>query len=349
MKKLFYIFFMLMFVTSCTNTEKNNQEPIVDIAQNSIESSTGDTNLESDSWIIDDSETVKSDEDLWKVLSMEEQYCKSKWGKIAFVDETNVCFVTDDIGLLKCDVNIFYLDKCRDKSAKIKNWIVVDADKTVVKTVKKVENTNEKEVLSTGNEKNKSNVIVENPIKETTAIVQKNLWSGFIFKEDGTSKYLYLGDKLITQFDKNWKILMWLNNWDIYPFNIYLDKTDKEPSKIINVNILNKSFTESKTKFASEKTNTWIVETNSWTTKITTTGSTDTKTTLYKSKVGLSWTYYISGTNLNIKTSSWEIKTLFSSKDWDLSDFELMLNKQIKVLYYPWDSKILEEKIIDVK
>jgi post-segregation antitoxin (ccd killing protein) len=179
---------------------------------------------------------------------------------------------------------------------------------------------------------------------------------------------------LIIKFDKNWKILMGLNNWDIYPFNIYVDKTYSEPSKIINVNISTKSFTESKTKFATENTNSWVVEnkslvietnwwydntnswtikTDSWTTKIIDSNvikkSSEIKISSVKSQIWLSGTYYISGSNLNIKTSSWEIKTLYSYKDADLYDFVLLKNKQIKVSYYPLNSKVLEEKIIDVK
>ena len=55
-----------------------------------------------------------------KVKPIEEQYCVSKWGKVLDLKDKKICFITDEIWLLKCDINIFYLDKCREKSEKEK-------------------------------------------------------------------------------------------------------------------------------------------------------------------------------------------------------------------------------------
>lgn len=79
-----------------------------------------------------DSETFTwSSDDIWKIikkeiLSIEEQYCLSKWGKVVLHEGKKICYTTDLKWLLKCDVDLFYNEQCRDKFSIIENGIVVD-------------------------------------------------------------------------------------------------------------------------------------------------------------------------------------------------------------------------------
>jgi hypothetical protein len=48
MKKLLSIFFMVIFLISCTNIKNNNDSVIIDNTQDFIENSTGDTSMETE-------------------------------------------------------------------------------------------------------------------------------------------------------------------------------------------------------------------------------------------------------------------------------------------------------------
>lgn len=378
MKKLFLVFIFTIFFVSCSfnnNKSENdtNQDQlgsgvveestwiidnsgVLDGSGNILDDETGSWNNEnSDSSLLD-----KSDIN----LTIEEQYCKSKGWKTESVGDRKVCFITDEIWLLKCDVNVFYQDMCRDKSVKLENWVIVDFVKPVVKVIQNTEVKNIKKdvnVIQNQNVKDidKDEWIDKSNDEKKLFVSQINLWTGFVFKQDDTSKYLYLWEKLIVKIDSSWKILMWLNNWNIYPFNIYFDKSDIDPSKVINVDISNASFTEKVLK-TEVITSTWNLtkneDSNTWTIdKNTSTKSSNNSalSPILKSSTWLTWTYYMTNTSLKVQTSSWETITLFSSKDVgtgsiDIDDFELMVNKQVKVFYYPWDSKVRQEKIIDL-
>ncbi|MDD2871548.1 MAG: hypothetical protein PHS49_06165 [Candidatus Gracilibacteria bacterium] len=378
MKKLFLVFIFTIFFVSCSfnnNKSENdtNQDQLVsgvveestgiidnsgvlDGSGNILDDETGSGNNEnSDSSLLD-----KSDIN----LTIEEQYCKSKGGKTESVGDRKVCFITDEIGLLKCDVNVFYQDMCRDKSVKLENGVIVDFVKPVVKVIQNTEVKNIKKDVNVIQNQNVKDIDKDQGIDKSNDekklfVSQINLGTGFVFKQDDTSKYLYLGEKLIVKIDSSGKILMGLNNGNIYPFNIYFDKSDIDPSKVINVDISNASFTEKVLKTEvitstgnltkNEDSNTGTIDKNT----STKSSNNSALSPILKSSTGLTGTYYMTNTSLKVQTSSGETITLFSSKDVgtgsiDIDDFELMVNKQVKVFYYPGNSKVRQEKIIDL-
>lgn len=362
MKKLVIIFILPFFLGSCMldnikylsnkftdNNKKISLESAKDI-NNSLQNDTSSwitDEEESETWSVEKSETWSVD-DGSKVLSIEEQYCKSKWWKVG----DSICYVTDDIWLLKCNVNVFYLDMCRDKSAKIEDWVVVSipsmAKKNKINSISESIKKDENKLL----EKNLSDVIVdtkkvenidkkiENISKEdvTKYIVEKKLWNWFIFKEDDNNKYLFLNSKLITKLSKSSKIMM--NSSDdekVISFNIYSNKSDSSPSKTLYIDMESESLTEKN-----------IDKTSTQTGDIASTTKTESDTTsMTNSKSWKSWTYFISGWDLKIKTVDWDIKTIFSAQgSSNIYDYDLMVNKQIKVYYNSWSQK--EEKIINL-
>ncbi len=352
MKKLFLTTFLLLFLTSCLwslEKIKKTEEDLFIETDNKVFSETSDVLDESYTWVLDDS-SIEEEElnnqlnlnEESKVISIEEQYCKSKWWKVDIIDNKKICFATDDIGLLKCEIGIYYLDKCRDKTAIIEKWIIVS-----LPNVKKVVKSNETVIISElKNDNNLEKQDIETKIEDQKT---KNLWNWFLFKEDNNNKYLYLQDKLITKLDKTWKLLMSTNSGNIFAFNIYSNMTDPEPIKIINVDISNKSFTESIIKVVvPEKTNSWVTEdilkdTNNWDNNVD-----SSLESISKQKSWKSWIYYINDWKLWLENSDWEKKSLFWDNSVDIYNYELMLNKQVKIFYYVWEDKKQEEKIIDI-
>lgn len=350
-KKTFILLTLLFFLSSCISrnqlntdikTNNNNQDDIlINNTWSNQDWNNQDFEIDLENKVLEEdisntwSENLNAEinlEKLTKVESIEEQYCKSKWWKIIEIDEKNICFTTDNIWLLKCEIWVFYMDKCRDKSAIIKDWIVIDYYKP-------------------------KPIVQEKIIENTWSIkddnkneLEKDLWNGFIFKEDNDSKYLYFNNELIIKINNKWKILMWLKNGDIYPFNIYYNKLDKEPWKIINVNVLNWFFTEQILK--EEINNEILIEfTKTWSTydnqKID-------DNNILKESVWTTGIYYMTKNELNLKLKDWwKIITIFPNSDtWTwiikLQDYELLINKQVKIFYFSWTWNILEEKIIDL-
>lgn len=353
MQKLVYVFILMFLVSSCLPNFGLKSKNVSKVASWGVLELTSTWDLdemdeESDlTWALNDetSSWVSQDNpENTKVLSMEAQYCKAKWWKVEILNEKETCFITDEIWLLKCDVSVFYLDKCRDKSAIIKDGVVVSLPKRemVIDWVK----------TWTSSVSLQSNNILLNKQEEKKNYTETNLWSWFTFRVDDTYKYLYLWDKLITKVEKSGKIMMWLNNWDIYPFDVYVDKTDAKPTKIVNVNIINKTFTEKSTWFVSlVKTSSWTaIENNSFSSTKEPEKNTavDTKPTITsKTQVWLTWTYYMSWQDLVVKTSSWTVKTIFSWNWWIVVDYELLVNKQVKISYFTTEN-VKSEKIVDL-
>lgn len=357
MKKLVIIFILSFFLGSCTLSNikylsdkftDNNKKISLESAKDIDDSSQNDTS----SWIIeeDNSETWSKDlSETWsvgdstKVLTIEEQYCKSKWWKV----NDSICYVTDDIWLLRCNVNVFYLDMCRDKTAKIEDWVVVSipsmAKKNKINSIsesitkdknKLLENnvSNNNEIVDSKKVENIDNITEDDVPKY---IVEKKLWNWFIFKEDDNNKYLFLNTKLITKLSKSSKIMMNSSGDEkVISFNIYSNKSDSSPSKTLYIDMESESLTEKKVDKTS--TQTGDIE--------TTTKTQVDNTSMINTKSGKSGTYFISGWDLKIKTSSWNVKTIFSWNN--IYDYELMVNKQIKVYYNSWSQK--EEKIINL-
>jgi len=367
MKKALFIFFVI-FVTSCSLPQigwKTSDVPSV--GSGGVLETTSTWNIdwfdlpntqtwlldETNSWDIDDeegfswfldmvsswSEDGMDFENVPKVLSMESQFCKSKWWKVEMIDDLDICFITDEIWLLKCEVWVYYMDKCRDRSAIVKDGIIVSIPKSETKVVTTTKTTNDTSDNSVSTKK----------------YTEINLGNGFSFRIDDNNKYLYLWDKLITKIDVSWKILMWVNNWSIYPFNIYKDKSDWEPTSIINVNILDKSFTEQITWYVSKiTTSTWSLSNEDSTTNTLTTmnekSSNEEKIKTWTTKIEtwLSWTYYIDSWNFYVKTNSWVVRPVFAwTPEQTVYDFELLINKQVKVFYYNWENN-KEDTIIDM-
>ncbi len=133
MKKLFLIIFMLFFMVSC----QWNFGKLKNTLDNSFSGSNGIVELDNQSgselnessentgWNLDENWNELNLDSIAKILTIEEQYCKSKWWKVTSIDNKNICYITDEIGLLKCEVSVFYQDKCRTKSIINKNWIII--------------------------------------------------------------------------------------------------------------------------------------------------------------------------------------------------------------------------------
>ncbi|MDP2090057.1 MAG: hypothetical protein Q8K30_00540 [Candidatus Gracilibacteria bacterium] len=375
MKKLFIVFIITFFLGSCSissvkylsNKLINNEDNLtLDSAsekntrkQSSVNSGSLIENTDIGLEEVEESETDNENEGITKVLSIEEQYCKSKGGKV--IDE--ICYATDEIGLIKCNINVFYLDMCRDKTAKIENGIVVSIPGYAKKTqLNNVANQTVKEEKN--DEKNKIEGEKENKLKydlsesiesedstndkeeSSKFLVEKNIGNGFIFKEDETNKYLFLNNKLITKLDKSSKLLMNSTkaNDKVISFNIYNSKTSSTPSKTLYVDMETNSIIEKNTN--EIPTQTANIDP---TLKL---DSTSTKTqsdseNMINSKTGKSGTYFISGGDLKLKTASGEVKNIFSESGVNIYDYDLMINKQIKV-YYKLSDGEKEDKIINI-
>lgn len=375
MKKLFIVFIITFFLGSCSissvkylsNKLINNEDNLtLDSASEKNtrkQSSVNSWSLieNTDIWLeeVEESETDNENEWITKVLSIEEQYCKSKWWKV--IDE--ICYATDEIWLIKCNINVFYLDMCRDKTAKIENWIVVSIPWYAKKTqLNNVANQTVKEEKN--DEKNKIEWEKENKLKydlsesiesedstndkeeSSKFLVEKNIWNWFIFKEDETNKYLFLNNKLITKLDKSSKLLMNSTkaNDKVISFNIYNSKTSSTPSKTLYVDMETNSIIEKNTN--EIPTQTANIDP---TLKL---DSTSTKTqsdseNMINSKTWKSGTYFISWGDLKLKTASWEVKNIFSESWVNIYDYDLMINKQIKV-YYKLSDWEKEDKIINI-
>ncbi len=368
MRKLVILFIIPFFLASCSLSNVqylyNKFWTNDNLSQKSANDKNKTTKNKTDSWMLDEeTETWSEDEEVEKkeveesskVLSIEEQYCKSKWWKVV----GEVCYATDEEWLVKCNVNVFYLDMCRDKSAKVEDWIVVSipgyAKKESIQKQIATSEKEQKEKIKLEEEKqdetnwlNESIDISDSDKDEKTKyLVEKNIWNGFIFKEDDNNKYLYLNSKLISKLDKSSRILMNSSEDDdkIISFNVYASKTASSPSKTLYVDMESKSLTEK----SAIKSDTQTGETTSATKNESDIGKTEVvksdTASMTNSKSWKSGTYYISWSSLKLKTVDWEVKTIFT-QSW-IYDYELMLNKQIKV-YYKWNDGSKEDKIINI-
>ena len=277
MKKIILIIWMIFILSSCFVVTKNeatiNTNKVEEVKNIVVEEYSNTWEVLDELWT-NNSWTFISDEwstNSWEIielekkeiLSIEEQYCVSKWGKLVDYDDTKICYTTDEYGLLKCAINIFYYDMCRSKTVIIKEGIIVWLPK-------KVSIVQEKKVEST--------------------------WS--------------------------LEVELWIETKDTTEVGI-----------IENDN-------ESENNLSEEE----IIE---------------PKTTIVKEIQWKSWKYYILvseewTTDFRMVTNEWNNISLFkwNTNFWEESiiiyDYELMINKQIKVFYYKWTNKTKEEKIIDL-
>lgn len=380
MKKLFIITFILLFIVSCVwnfeKWEELEEDPLssaLDINEDNIQL-TGWLEQEDSSWNLDETSSWNF-EDRTKVLSIEEQYCVSKWWKVVSDNDKNICFITDEIGLLKCEVNVFYQDKCRSKSAVIKDWVVISfagQEKNITSNISS-NNLNQSKLQTEKIEQKDSQKIVEteknttlekitentskNKIEEQKYLVEKNLWNWFIFKESETNKHIYLNNTLLITEEKTSRILLDTSEnikgkENLVIFKIFTKGNSTVPSKKIVIDTNTKSIKEN--TILSEKDNTIQVNnTNTWTLTKENTWTLIKEETSIQTQYWKTGTYYISNWDLKLKTSSWQVKTIFSASSFwsgkvDLYNYELMLNKKIKVFYYVWSDKKQEEEIIDI-
>jgi len=297
MKKIILIISTFFLLTSCLVVSKNdietNKEPIVESTNIIVEDKTNTWKTLTwniDKGIIDTGnwKTLTGEvlgEEKQEKLTIEEQYCVSKWWKLVTEKDRKICYTTDDKWLLKCEVKIFYFDMCRSKWVTTENWVIVWMKKIIDIVEKK------KDIVNTWSlkfdlEVDSKDEKTENKSKEETKILS---WSSSISQEKEVIK----------------------------------EQNNKEQNNKEQKDNLDKG--------------TYIVKELQW----------------------KSWKYFILvwtdwSTDFRMVTNSWANISLYSwkSNSWIdtrvIYDYELLINKQIKVFYYKWEEKNKEEKIIDL-
>lgn len=170
--------------------------------------------------------------DLVEILSIEDQYCLSKWWKIERSSKNKYCIFESDNKINKCEINMYYNEKCssnlifKDEILGIKEKIIKNINKKVV-----IGNVNEntwiekKELSFSLNSSIKKQV---NDKKNEFNIVKIKMWKSWKYYIQTNNNW----DTILTVTRNDWKkrsIFKWVynNNVEVIDYELMVNKQVK--------------------------------------------------------------------------------------------------------------------------